>query len=106
MTRKMKWRGTLAAALLSGGMLYQNGCLNALYSIQICGVVLPATVCTPEDQLLLVFPFLEVPDFEIDPTCTIPFGCFDRGDDVNDGEYPFGGGPPNPPTQNSGGGGI
>lgn len=104
MKRWLTVRKSIVVALLSGGLLYQNGCLNALLSIQVCGVILPPTICTPTDQLLLTFPFLEVPDFRADPTCTIPNGCFTR-DDVTDGSFPFGGGPPVPPQNNTGGGG-
>jgi hypothetical protein len=97
-------RKGLILGVLGGGMLFSNGCLNALLSIQICGVVVPATVCTPEDQLLLTFQFLEVPDFDIDPSCTIPNGCF-RNDAFDDGSFPFGGDAPEMPQAGGGGGG-
>ncbi|MEE8170731.1 MAG: hypothetical protein V3T70_09300, partial [Phycisphaerae bacterium] len=81
------YRKSLLLAVFGGGVMYATGCTNFLFSINVCGTVL--LNCTPEDQLLLVFPFLDVPDFDIDPTCTIPTGCFDRDDDTfADGSFP------------------
>jgi len=85
---------------LGGGMLFSNGCMNLLTSIQICGVVVPVTVCTPEDQLLLTFQFQEVPNYTVDPTCTIPTAC-DNGGAV--GDYPFDGTDPEQPDVPAGG---
>lgn len=89
-SRKLKRRVTLLAlSALGGGMVFAsgNGCLNTLLSIPVCGTVVPTTVCTPEDQLLLTFRFLQVPDFGVDPSCTIPYSC-------GDVDFPFGGGAP------------
>lgn len=105
-SRKMRRKmmvGLLTA--LGGATMLQsgNGCLNTLLSIPVCGVVLPDTVCTPEDQLLLTFRFLQVPDFGTDPSCTIPFGCSGPGNS----SFPFGGGTPvNPQAGGTGGGGV
>ena len=87
------------AAAMCGGLLFSNGCFNFLTSLQICGVIVPATICTPEDQLLLTFQFQEVPNFDVDPSCTIPFSC-------GTPQYPFGGGPPTQPPNTPGGGGA
>ncbi|MEK6642691.1 MAG: hypothetical protein AABZ08_02190 [Planctomycetota bacterium] len=59
--------------ILGGSTVMADGCINTLASINICGTVL--TFCTPADQLNLLFPYLETPDFETDPSCTIPLGC-------------------------------
>ncbi len=64
--------------LLGGSTVMADGCINTLASINICGTVL--TFCTPADQLNLLFPYLETPDFETDPSCTIPLGC--AGSDI------------------------
>jgi hypothetical protein len=97
----------LAAAVLAGGTMFGNGCMNALLSITPCGTIVPLTVCTPVDQLNLVFPLLEIPDFRTDPSCTIPFGCGDRGASDLFPTIPgaFGGGASTPPTGGTGGGG-
>ena len=50
-----------------------DGCINTLASINLCGTVL--TFCTPADQLNLFFPYLSIPDYKSDPSCTIPLGC-------------------------------
>ncbi len=88
--------------LLSGGTVLDNGCFNTLASINVCGTIL--TFCTPADQINMLFPYLEVPDFQTDPSCTIPLGC--DGSDVYTIIPPGlpGGGPSDPPTDNSGGG--
>lgn len=59
--------------LLSGGTVLDNGCMNTVASINVCGTIL--TFCTPADQINLLFPYLEVPDFQTDPSCTVPLGC-------------------------------
>lgn len=89
------------AAMSAGGFLMANGCANALLSITPCGTVF--TFCTPADQANLIFPFLDLPDFNVDPSCTIPYGCGDGGLFP-----PFvggpGGGAPDIPTGTGGGG--
>lgn len=59
--------------MLGGGTVMADGCINTLASINLCGTVL--TFCTPADQLNLFLPYLELPDFNADPSCTIPLGC-------------------------------
>ena len=72
-TKKKNRLALAATAFLAGGTVLQSNCANALYSLPICGTVL--TFCTPSDQLNILFPLLETPDFSTDPTCTIPLGC-------------------------------
>ena len=90
-----------AAVLMAGGTVLSNGCMNALASVSVCGTVL--TFCTPQDQLNLLFPMLEVPDFDTDPSCTIPLGC--GPGDVYTTIPPGGpgGDAPVPPSDTSGG---
>src|SRR5262245_16033028 len=99
MRRKRSYLRLSLVAALGGGTMFasENGCLNALFSVQVCGTVVPATICTPQDQLALEFQFLKVPDYSIDPSCTIPFSC-------GPAQFPFGGGPPQQPQTGGGGG--
>src|SRR5438876_969546 len=99
MRRKNSYLRYVMLAGLGGGTLFagNNGCLNTLLSIQVCGTIVPSTICTPQDQLALEFRFLQVPDFQIDPSCTIPFSC-------GAAQYPFGGTAPQGPTTTNGGG--
>lgn len=61
------------SALLAGGTMLGNGCMNTIASLPICGGVL--TFCTPQDQLNLLYPLLDVPNYGWDPSCTVPLGC-------------------------------
>ncbi|MCA9256514.1 MAG: hypothetical protein KDA33_12790 [Phycisphaerales bacterium] len=105
-TKKKNRLALAATAFLAGGTVLQSNCANALYSLPICGTVL--TFCTPSDQLNILFPLLETPDFSTDPTCTIPLGC-GAGDEnffnLPDGFNPPGGGTPNEPEDGDQGGG-
>jgi len=116
-SRKMKRLATMASLCVAGGTLMQGNCANALFSLPICGGIL--TFCTPNDQLNVLFPLLTTPDFDADPTCTIPLGCGgnnNAGGQFFDptGENPPGGGAPEEPMDESdgigggagGGGGI
>jgi len=87
--------------VIAGGSLFGSNCINTVASLPICGSVL--TFCTPADQLNVLWPLLETPDFDADPSCTIPLGCGD-GDlfDVPDG-FP-GGDAPDDPSDDQGGG--
>ena len=85
--------------LLAGGTVLSNGCINTLASLPICGGIL--TFCTPADQLNLLYPMLEVPDFDTDPSCTIPLGC--DSSDLFSGAAP-GGGASDQPSDAQGGG--
>lgn len=90
------------SAVLAGGAVFDNGCFNTLASINVCGTLL--TFCTPADQINLLFPYLTLPDFSADPSCTIPLGC-GEGDvftDIPDG-FP-GGQAPEQPQDDQGGG--
>lgn len=86
----------LTVILLATLSMVMGGCV-----INLCGTVL--TFCTPIDQLNLMFPLLQVPDYDSDPSCSIPLGC-----GSSDVLPPLiggpGGGPPNEPTDNQGGG--
>lgn len=90
--------------VLGGGAVLGNGCMNTLASIPICGTVL--TFCTPADQINMLWPYLEVPDFRTDPSCTIPYGCGEQG--ASDLFPPLEGGPgggaSDPPSDDEGGG--
>lgn len=89
--------------VLATGTVFNNGCINTLASINVCGTLF--TFCTPADQINLLFPYLEVPDFDADPSCTIPLGCGD-GDvftNIPDG-FPGGDAPEQP--QDAQGGGL
>ena len=95
--------------LLAGGTVLSNGCINTLASLPICGGIL--TFCTPSDQLNLLYPMLEIPDFNADPSCTIPLGCGGRGSsdlfgpvDPNNPDAGPGGGASDPPSDATGGG--
>ena len=68
---------------LAGGTVLGNGCINWMASVPVCGTVL--TFCTPQDQLNLMYPMLDLPNFNWDPSCTFPMGC-GQGD-----LYPSGG---------------
>jgi hypothetical protein len=106
MFRARRIRRGVVVAALSGGMLFADGCFTFLTSVPVCGVVVPTTVCTPRDQLLLTLQFQEFPNYSIDPTCTIPFGCSDDGplSTGGTGEFPYGGEESDEPEENQGGG--
>ena len=72
-TLKMKKALLTLSIVLGGGTVMADGCLNTLASVNVCGTVL--TFCTPADQLNLFLPYLDIPDYKADPSCTIPLGC-------------------------------
>lgn len=82
MRRHKMLRKTLLglSVVLAGGALLGNGCINTLASLPICGGVL--TFCTPTDQLNLFYPMLDLPNYNWDPSCTVPMGC--AGSDLYD----------------------
>ena len=90
-----------AGLLFAGGTVLSSGCMNTLASVNLCGTVFPW--CEPVDQLNLMFPYLDVPDFGSDPSCTIPLGCGEGGV-----LPPLDGGPggdaPDQPSDDQGGG--
>ncbi len=93
------------AVVVAGGSLFQSNCINTVASLPICGGVL--TFCSPADQLNALFPFLETPDYNSDPSCTIPLGCGGQPPDGSD-LLPPAGGPggvgSDPPEDDQGGG--
>jgi len=90
-----------ASVLLAGGTVLGSGCMNTLASVNLCGTVFPW--CDPVDQVNLLYPMLELPDFDVDPSCTIPLGC--GGTDVLPAlEGGPGGGDTPPPSDTQGGG--
>lgn len=62
------------AATIVGGTAFANGgCMNTLLSITPCGTVLAG--CSAGDWATLIYPYLDLPDFRADPSCTVPAGC-------------------------------
>ena len=88
--------------LLCGGTVFASGCFNALASTSVCGTIL--TFCTPVDQINLLFPYLEIPDYRADPSCTIPLGCGEGDVFTNIPPGLPGGDAPDQPSDDSGGG--
>jgi hypothetical protein len=70
---KLKKSMLVLTTALAGGTMFSDGCINLAASLPVCGTVL--TFCTPVDQVNLLFPLLETPDFNADASCTIPLGC-------------------------------
>ncbi|OWY72613.1 hypothetical protein B7486_06755 [cyanobacterium TDX16] len=100
--KRIKKIGMTISAVLAGGAVFDNGCFNTLASINVCGTLL--TFCTPADQINALFPYLTIPDFGTDPSCTVPFGC-GTGDIYTDIPVGFpGGGAPDQPQDDQGGG--
>lgn len=64
----------MTASLLSGGVTFLSipSCETLLTTFNPCGNVFE--FCDPNDIPLL---FADVPDYDLDPTCTIPYleGC-------------------------------
>lgn len=100
MRRKLVGLSLLAA----GGSLFANNCINFAASLPICGAVL--TFCTPTDQISLLWPLLQTPDFSADPSCTIPLGCGRGDENFFPGAPPGlpGGDVPEQPSDDQGGG--
>ena len=74
---KRSVRRVMLAAFVPGAMLYGSflpSCESLLTTFNPCGTLLG--FCAEEDIDLL---FATIPDFDLDPTCTIPFatgnGC-------------------------------
>jgi len=87
------------AFLTVGGILLGSTCINTIASLPLCGEIL--TFCEPVDQIELLFPYFETPDYSADPSCTIPGACGDSDLFEIDG---FGGNASAPPSDNNGGG--
>ena len=76
MWRKVGLKLALTAGLVTGGTLYAGGCYqDLLVSVNPCGTVF--AFCTPGDWLRAIDPVIEYPDYELDPSCTMPFRCGD-----------------------------
>lgn len=75
MRRTLRLKKSLLALtiMLGGGTMMAGSCIDTLASVNVCGTVL--TFCTPADQLNLFLPYLTIPDYKTDPSCTIPLGC-------------------------------
>lgn len=58
-------------AVLVLGVTYA-GCLSGLANINPCGTVLSTDFCDPQ-QFAQVFGNFWQPNYDIDPTCTVPF---------------------------------
>lgn len=61
-------RFSLLPALIGTSLAILPSCEGLLTTINPCGTIL--NFCTQEDIDLL---FADVPDYDLDPTCTIPF---------------------------------
>ena len=67
-------RVALVAATVVGGTAFANsGCTNTLLSLTPCGTIVAG--CTAGDWANLIYPYLDLPDFDADPACTIPGAC-------------------------------
>jgi hypothetical protein len=67
--RKSNTRALAAFAVLAMGTAFQlPSCKGLLTTVNPCGTIF--AFCTPE-QLDLVF--ADIPDYDLDPTCSIPF---------------------------------
>jgi len=74
MTKHRLAVGLLIVAPLIAGTTVGMNCLETfLLSVTPCGTVL--TNCTPDDWVQMIWPILTVPDYERDPSCTVPYGC-------------------------------
>ncbi len=71
------WKRRIAVALLMFAPLtattLEMGCVEtALVAANPCGTILN---CDPTIWYELIWPVITAPDYERDPTCTIPGGC-------------------------------
>jgi len=105
MIRRIRRIAMVATMLAGGTVLANGGCMNTLLSISPCGTILAG--CTGGDWLNFIFPYLDTPDYNADPSCTIPLACGGNagGTDLFPQVPGFGGGGSEQP-QNNGGGGI
>ena len=63
----------MLAPLLAGTVL-SSGCLEtALLAANPCGTIFKN--CTPDTWYAVIWPVIEAPNYDKDPSCTIPFGC-------------------------------
>lgn len=74
----------IAMAILFVGTTFQAGCLGTIArNVNPCGTIID---CNPTEWDYL---FTEIPDFEVDPTCTVPGYC---GSSQGPLPFPAGGG--------------
>lgn len=76
MRKTTKRRAAIALLMLAPliGTTFASGCLETtLLALNPCGTVL--SNCTPEQWFTLVWPVIEAPNYERDPSCTIPYMC-------------------------------
>ena len=74
MFRKLGLRLWLIGLTVICGRLFQSGCYESfLFAINPCGTVLD--ICTPEDWYRAISPALTWPNYDLDPSCTIPYSC-------------------------------
>ena len=74
MFRKLGAKLLLVVLAATCGRLYQSGCYESmLVGLNPCGTVL--AICTPEDWYRAISPALTFPNYELDPSCTIPYSC-------------------------------
>ncbi len=71
-------RRLIAAVLLMlaplVGTTFAPGCVEtALLAVNPCGTVLEN--CTPQEWYELIWPIVNAPDYERDPSCSIPYAC-------------------------------
>lgn len=84
--------GTLL--LVSGTMTFQFGigaCRELTQFLNPCETVFPGTICNEEDLDRLNG---TIPDYQNDPTCTIPYACSDDPPFGSFGPGPRPSGPP------------
>lgn len=100
--KRLRRKMVAFSLLAAGGSVFANNCINFAASLPICGGLL--TFCTPTDQIRLLWPLLQTPDFSVDPTCTIPLGCGAGDDNFFGAPGVPGGDAPDQPTDGQGGG--
>lgn len=65
----------LVVAPLLAGTVYGPSCLETtLLALNPCGTVLD---CDPADYYAIIWPVITAPDYDRDPSCTIPYACGD-----------------------------
>ena len=64
----------MLGAVVTGGTVYANsGCTNTILSLTPCGTIIAG--CTAGDWANLIYPYLDLPDYQADQSCTIPGAC-------------------------------
>jgi len=74
MRHKTVKRVLLAALVLTSGSLFASSCLETfLMAFNPCGTIF--AFCTEQDWLRIIDPVITAPNYDVDPSCTIPFRC-------------------------------